>query len=91
MSAISQTRPGRRRARPLEEPETGNYFVAVYPPVEAWEPKGAAEFERALDHPASGEPLGIYAHLPFCRKKCDYCYYLSFTEQKPAAVNNYLK
>ena len=29
-------------------------------------------------------PLGLYLHIPFCRKKCDYCdfYSLAHSEEK---------
>ena len=27
----------------------------------------------------TGEKLGIYIHIPFCRSKCDYCDFYSLT------------
>ena len=29
----------------------------------------------------SGEKLGIYIHIPFCRSKCDYCDFYSLAGQ----------
>ena len=25
--------------------------------------------------------LGIYVHIPFCKKKCDYCDFISFSNK----------
>jgi oxygen-independent coproporphyrinogen III oxidase len=74
-----------------EEPLVGNYFVAAYPPFSAWHPSQNAAVEEVLRQPASGAPLGVYVHVPFCPKKCDYCYYLSYTGQSRQAVDNYLQ
>lgn len=32
----------------------------------------------------SGRPLGLYVHIPFCVKKCDYCDFLSFPADEVA-------
>ena len=36
-------------------------------------------------------PLGMYVHLPFCQKKCDYCYYLSYIAKSAKVVDQYLE
>ena len=69
----------------------GNYFVAVYPPFSAWDSAQVPALHEALERPDSGKPLGIYVHLPFCQKKCDYCYYLSYIAQPAAVVDQYLE
>ena len=65
----------------VAEPLTGNYFVAAYPPFSAWSSSQAASIMAALEHlPAKEDiPWGVYFHLPFCEKRCDYCYYLSLS------------
>ena len=75
---------------PAREPLEGNYFVAAYPPFSVWSPEQVPTFHQALRSTASGEPLGLYIHLPFCQKKCDYCYYLSYIAQPAAVVDRYL-
>lgn len=30
--------------------------------------------------------LGIYVHIPFCEKKCDYCNFISYCQPKPKKV-----
>jgi len=32
----------------------------------------------------------LYFHIPFCLKKCRYCYFYSIANQKPAAISLYL-
>ncbi len=79
------------RSLERQEPLVGNYFVAAYPPFSKWEESQVPALEEALEKRAPARaPLGIYAHIPFCQKKCDYCYYLSYIGQKPEIVNGYL-
>ncbi len=75
---------------PIDEPVAGNYFVAAYPPFSAWDSAQVPALHEALAQPAPAAPLGLYVHLPFCQKKCDYCYYLSYIAQPAAVVDRYL-
>ncbi|MBQ8208609.1 MAG: radical SAM family heme chaperone HemW [Clostridia bacterium] len=34
--------------------------------------------------------LGLYIHIPFCAKKCDYCDFYSFTPGSGRAIDNYV-
>jgi oxygen-independent coproporphyrinogen-3 oxidase len=61
---------------PPEETREGNYFVSNYPPFSFWRPEKLNEAEAALNRPpVAGTPLGIYVHIPFCRKRCHFCYF----------------
>ncbi len=82
--------PPEVRELPTGEPVVGNYFVAAYPPFSAWNSNDVLELKAALNQPSSG-PLGLYVHIPFCQKKCDFCYYLSYADQKIGTVNRYLE
>lgn len=43
-------------------------------PFHPGDPTGAARVAEATPRPAaSGEPFGLYVHIPFCEKKCPYC------------------
>ena len=73
------------------EPLIGNYFVAAYPPFSSWMPAATRNVEAVSLQPApTAEPIGIYVHVPFCQKKCDYCYYLSYIGQQPATISRYI-
>ncbi len=82
------------RAPGLDVPDSttaGNYFVSNYPPYSFWTPEHAAEAHAALDRPAAPDtPLGIYVHIPFCRKRCHFCYFKVYTDKDSDEINAYL-
>ena len=77
---------------PVEKETTvGNYFVSNYPPFSFWKPEHTPEVVAALDRPpAPGTPLGIYLHIPFCRKRCHFCYFRVYTDKDSSAIKAYL-
>jgi oxygen-independent coproporphyrinogen-3 oxidase len=40
--------------------------------------------------PAPGAPLGLYLHIPFCRKRCHFCYFRVYTDKNAQEVAEYL-
>jgi oxygen-independent coproporphyrinogen-3 oxidase len=76
----------------VAEPEVGSYFVANYPPFSVWSPDAIARDARpALARPAvPGVPLGLYLHIPFCRKRCHFCYFRVYTNKNAQEVESYL-
>ena len=75
-----------------EQPEVGSYFVANYPPFSVWTADAvAAAAKPALEQlPAPGTPLGLYLHIPFCRKRCHFCYFRVYTDKNAQEVEDYL-
>jgi oxygen-independent coproporphyrinogen-3 oxidase len=74
-----------------EKTGLGNYFVANYPPFSAWKPSHLAEARAALNGPPEpGTPLGLYLHIPFCRKRCKFCYFRVYTDKNARDVETYL-
>ena len=74
-----------------EETTVGNYFVANYPPFSFWRPEQVPLAGQVLDREAAPEtPLGLYVHIPLCRKRCDFCYFRVYTDKDAAAVRRYL-
>ncbi len=73
------------------ETAIGTYFVSNYPPYAYWSPEYADQARAALERPpAPGADLGIYVHIPFCRKRCRFCYFKVYTDQDSAAIGRYL-
>ncbi|MBI5387961.1 MAG: coproporphyrinogen III oxidase family protein [Verrucomicrobia bacterium] len=81
-------------ARPVAvdtDTTAGNYFVSNYPPFSFWKPERVGDAEAALDRPpAPGTPLGLYLHIPFCRKRCHFCYFKVYTDKDSTAIKAYL-
>ena len=90
MSRSTQVSP--TAAPPLEKQTTvGNYFVSNYPPFSFWKPEALGEFHAALESaPRADKPLGIYVHIPFCRKRCHFCYFRVYTDKDSAAIKSYI-
>jgi oxygen-independent coproporphyrinogen-3 oxidase len=79
-------------AAELDQTEVGSYFVSNYPPFSVWTPDAIGRDARpALAAPSSrGVPLGLYLHIPFCRKQCHFCYFRVYTNKNARDVEEYL-
>lgn len=74
-----------------EKTGLGNYFVANYPPFSAWQPSHLPQADAALNSaPKPGVPLGLYLHIPFCRKRCKFCYFRVYTDKNARDVETYI-
>ena len=73
-----------------EKTGLGNYFVANYPPFSFWKPAHLDAARAALNSPPQpGTPLGLYLHIPFCRKRCKFCYFRVYTDKNARDVEVY--
>src|SRR3990170_7660083 len=70
--------------------DVGSYFISNYPPFSAWSVDQLDEVRAALTAPPADVPLGLYLHIPFCRKRCKFCYFKVFTDKNSAEVERYL-
>ena len=77
--------------------EVGSYFISNYPPFSQWTPEALSDVRAALNAPPRvmpGEsepaPLGLYLHIPFCRKRCKFCYFRVYTDKNGADVETYV-
>lgn len=71
--------------------EIGSYFVSNYPPFSQWRPEFVTEIQTAFDtEPDQSTPLGMYLHIPFCRKRCKFCYFRVYTQQNAETIKNYV-
>ena len=71
--------------------EAGNYFVSNYPPFAFWGEDDLPCVESLLNSPEPGTaPLGLYYHVPFCRKRCHFCYFRVYTDKNSSEIRRYL-
>jgi oxygen-independent coproporphyrinogen-3 oxidase len=71
--------------------EVGSVFVSNYPPYSVWSADNLPQVHAALDAPpVPGAPLGLYLHIPFCRKRCKFCYFRVYTDKDARDIGAYL-
>jgi oxygen-independent coproporphyrinogen III oxidase len=73
-----------------EETGVGSYFVANYPPFSVWTAAAVDAAREALSSEPASVPLGLYLHIPFCRKRCHFCYFRVYTNKNARQVEDYL-
>ena len=70
--------------------EVGSYFVSNYPPFSQWTNESLSEIQDAMAAPPNDVPLGLYLHIPFCRKRCKFCYFKVFTDKNAKEIEEYV-
>src|SRR5262245_45209789 len=70
--------------------EVGSYFIANYPPFSQWTAEGLPDVRAALGARPADVPLGLYLHIPFCRKRCKFCYFRVYTDKHASDVERYV-
>ena len=74
-----------------ENTEVGSVFVSNYPPYSFWSEEAIPDAMSVLDAPSSPEAtLGLYLHIPFCRKRCKFCYFRVYTDKNSSEIQVYL-
>jgi len=74
-----------------EDTKAGNYFVSNYPPFSFWGEEDVPCVDSLLNSPTPGKaPLGLYYHVPFCRKRCHFCYFRVYTDKNSSDIRRYL-
>jgi len=88
----------------LKETEAGSVFVSNYPPYSFWSNDKVGDALRVLNslpaqagEPLAGPPagragntLGLYLHIPFCRKRCKFCYFKVYTDKNSSQIGGYV-
>jgi len=71
--------------------EVGSYFISNYPPFSQWEQDQVDDVKEAFANPPLEDtPLGLYLHIPFCRKRCKFCYFKVFTDNNAKDIERYV-
>jgi oxygen-independent coproporphyrinogen-3 oxidase len=72
--------------------EVGSYFISNYPPFSQWKKEYVTDAFSAFGKPPRPNvPLGLYLHIPFCRKRCKFCYFKVFTQVKAEEIERYVQ
>ena len=74
--------------------EVGSYFISNYPPFSLWTGDNVPQVYEAFDKAKADTektPLGLYIHIPFCRKRCKFCYFRVYTNQNAKAIEDYVQ
>lgn len=58
-------------------------FINQYPPLGLMN-------KQDVDKIYENELINLYVHIPFCRKKCEFCYYKSFVPASETEIDTYL-
>ncbi len=75
-----------------QKTEVGSYFITNYPAYSVWDQKYLPDALEVLRRePDSSIPLGIYTHIPFCRKRCKFCYFKVYTQQNAKTIQQYVQ
>ena len=71
--------------------DVGSYFISNYPPFSFWSTSHLDAVEEVLNQePDPSTPLGLYLHIPFCRKRCKFCYFRVYTDKSSNEVEVYV-
>ncbi len=71
--------------------EVGSVFVSNYPAYSFWNREDLADYHEVIDAaPRPDVPLGQYIHIPFCRKRCKFCYFRVYTDKNADQVASYV-
>ncbi|MGB2455844.1 MAG: coproporphyrinogen-III oxidase family protein, partial [Akkermansiaceae bacterium] len=74
-----------------KDTRAGNYFISNYPPFSFWSDDQNEQVEEIYNQkPKEGIPLGLYHHIPFCRKRCHFCYFRVYTDKSADDIKSYL-
>ena len=74
-----------------EETTAGSYSFPTTLPIRSGIPSTSAKaHEVAGPPPRPDAPLGIYVHIPFCRKRCHFCYFKVYTDKDSHEIDRYL-
>ena len=75
-----------------EETGVGNYFISNYPQYSFWKPDLVNHVHDVLNSscPSILYRWGFIFHIPFCRKRCHFCYFRVYTDKKASEIKAYI-
>jgi oxygen-independent coproporphyrinogen-3 oxidase len=94
MSELNQitTKDPATSAKPKSKGETGSVFVSNYPPFSHWDSESVSDILHTINSkPDPDRKLGLYLHIPFCRKRCNFCYFKVYTGKNNQEISTYIE
>ena len=70
--------------------EIGSYSLSNYPPFSQWTSESLPLMLVAMAAAPRQVPLGLYLHIPFCRKRCKFCYFKVLTNVNADEIERYV-
>lgn len=71
--------------------EVGSYFISNYPPFSQWTDAQISDIRQTMGQVPVDRPLGLYVHIPFCRKRCKFCYFRVYTDKNAKDIEIYVQ
>ncbi len=95
MSTEATTQEAGATPAPPKTTDVGSVFVSNYPPFSFWNEDRLDAYAKALEAPArdttrAETTLGLYLHIPFCRKRCKFCYFRVYVDKNAGEIQTYL-
>lgn len=66
-------------------------LILAYPYARTWAPTSDVEVRSAWARVRTMDPAAIYIHIPFCRRKCTFCDFLSYYNRPVIEIARYLE
>jgi oxygen-independent coproporphyrinogen-3 oxidase len=78
-------------SQPVDPTRAGNHFFSNYPAYSFWNAEQLPDVQKVLASPPEVEkPLILYIHIPFCRQRCEFCFFKVYTGKSSSEVRFYL-
>jgi oxygen-independent coproporphyrinogen-3 oxidase len=90
ISKSSTPSPLRRQARLEGNRRSGAFLFLIIRRIHSGNPTVCRRHSNAQREAQPDATLGLYLHIPFCRKRCKFCYFRVYTDKNSSEIQAYL-